>query len=55
MVDTEVVVTDEIGFAQKMIDTAILGNYYAIIPSSIEIGRQLWKLANLMCLVGVDF
>ena len=31
MVDTDVVVIDEIGFAQKMIDMTILGNYYAII------------------------
>ena len=31
MVDTDVVVMDEIGFALRMIDTAILGNYYAII------------------------
>ena len=31
MVDTDVVVTDEIGFAQTMIDMTILGNYYAII------------------------
>ena len=31
MVDTDVVVKDEIGFAQRMIDMTILGNYYAII------------------------
>ena len=31
MVDTDVVVTDEIGFALRMIDMTILGNYYAII------------------------
>ena len=31
MVDTDVVVRDEIGFAQRMIDMTILGNYYAII------------------------
>ena len=31
MVDTDVVVTDEIGFAQKMIDMTILRNCYAII------------------------
>ncbi len=32
MVDTDVVVRDEIGFAQRMNDMTILGNYYAIIP-----------------------
>ena len=32
MVDTDVVVTDEIGFALRMIDMTILGSYYAIIP-----------------------
>ena len=31
MVDTDVVVTDEIGFALRMIDMTILGIYYAII------------------------
>ena len=31
MVDTDVVVTDEIGFALRMIDMTILGSYYAII------------------------
>ena len=31
MVDTDVVVTDEIGFVLIMIDMTILGNYYAII------------------------
>ena len=36
MVDTDVVVTDEIGFAQKMIDMTILGNYYAIIVTLIR-------------------
>ena len=29
--DTDVTVMDEMGFAQEMIDTTILGNYYAII------------------------
>ena len=31
MVDTDVVVPDEIGFAHRGIDMMILGNYYAII------------------------
>ena len=31
MVDTDVVIKDEIGFAQRMIEMTILGNYYAII------------------------
>ena len=31
MVDTDVVVSYEIGFAHKRIDMTILGNYYAII------------------------
>ena len=31
MVDTDVVVTDEIGSALRMIDMTILGNYYGII------------------------
>ena len=31
MVDTDVVVTEEIGFVLIMIDMTILGNYYAII------------------------
>ncbi len=31
MVDTDVVVSFEIGFAHKGIDKMILGNYYAII------------------------
>ena len=31
MVDTDVVVIDEIGFAHRGIDMTILGNYYAII------------------------
>ena len=36
MVDTDVVVADEIGFARKMIDMMILGNYYAIIVTLIR-------------------
>ena len=31
MVDTDVVVSYEIGFTHKRIDMTILGNYYAII------------------------
>ena len=31
MVATDVVVTDEMGFAHRMIDMTILGNYFAII------------------------
>ena len=31
MVDADIAVTDEIGFASGMIDMTILGNYYAII------------------------
>ena len=31
MVDTDVAVRDEIGFAQRKIDMTILGNCYAII------------------------
>ena len=31
MVGMDVVVLDEIGFVQKVIDTRILGNYYAMI------------------------
>ena len=51
MVDTDVVVTDEIGFAQKMIDRTILGNYYAIIVTLkgatengvvLRVGTALW-------------
>ena len=33
MVATDVVVTDEIGFAHRGIDMTILGNYYAIIAT----------------------
>ena len=39
MVATDVVVTDEIGFAHRMIDMMILGNYYAII-SKISFGLK---------------
>jgi hypothetical protein len=35
MVDTDVVVSFEIGFAHKRIDKTILGNYYAIISKFI--------------------
>ncbi len=31
MVDTDVVVSEEIGYDQRMIGMTILGNYYAII------------------------
>ena len=31
MVDTDVVVINEIGFARRMIDMTTLGNYYTII------------------------
>ena len=49
MVDTDVVVTDGIGFAQKMIDTTILGNYYAIIVTikQAKENRVIWGLCNV--------
>ena len=51
MVDTDVVVTDEIGFAQKMIDMTILGNYYAII---VTLKRAKEKGVNLGVCISVS-
>ena len=48
MVDTDVVVKDEIGFAQRMIDMTILGNYYAIIVTikQAKENRVVWGLSD---------
>ena len=40
MVDTDVVVTDKIGFARRMIDMTTLGNYYTIIVT-IEQAKKI--------------
>ena len=46
MVDTDVVVTDEIGFALRMIDMTILGIYYAIIVT-IKQAKENWAIWGL--------
>ena len=50
MVDTDVVVSYEIGFAHKRIDMKILGNYYAII---VTLKRAKEKGVNLGVCISV--
>ncbi len=51
MVDTDVVVTAKIGFARRMIDMTIWGNYYAIIVTfkRAEENGVVWRVRTAVC------